>query len=443
MASSNRHWPSMFKSKPCSQTWPDISTPPPLSSTCQKSPYTSAGCEERTPEPKPRWNPKPEQIRILEAIFNAGMINPPREEIRKIRLQLQQYGQVGDANVFYWFQNRKSRTKNKQRHLISRANSRPSVGASINAIPAAGITKPNIGILSNVDTAASNSNSMTSPSTNMTVPITMTTSSSSSSSERSSGSSKPLKPVQVPMSVPEPISMHYNFHGSVELSTLAEPFLFQNPHGYCFAMPEISGLIAAQDQVASVGLGLWNEPMGNGGAVISEEVGAKRKNNGLGLTNELVHHEGYKGLFGRENGGESVKIGLHHDCCFQPSDPVVNVAPSAAPAESVVTASVPAASGAADVTCATTTVVSCPVDVIQDIDSSIGEGGGVGRLTVFINEMACEVPPTPFNVKLVFGPNAVLFHPSGYPVPTDEFHNTLQPLQHGAFYYVIPVSLSL
>ena len=81
------------------------------------SPETVAGCEERSPEPKPRWNPKPEQIRILEAIFNSGMVNPPRDEIRKIRAQLQEYGQVGDANVFYWFQNRKSRSKHKLRNL--------------------------------------------------------------------------------------------------------------------------------------------------------------------------------------------------------------------------------------------------------------------------------------------------------------------------------------
>ncbi|KAE8700527.1 hypothetical protein F3Y22_tig00110556pilonHSYRG00242 [Hibiscus syriacus] len=120
MSSSNRHWPSMFKSKPCNthhQLQHDIN-PSLISTGCQKAPYTSVvGYEERSPEPKPRWNPKPEQIRILEAIFNSGMVNPPRDEIRKIRAQLQEYGQVGDANVFYWFQNRKSRSKHKLRNL--------------------------------------------------------------------------------------------------------------------------------------------------------------------------------------------------------------------------------------------------------------------------------------------------------------------------------------
>lgn len=72
---------------------------------------------DRIPDPKPRWNPKPEQIRILESIFNSGTVNPHREEIQKIRIRLQEYGQINDANVFYWFQNRKSRAKNKLRVL--------------------------------------------------------------------------------------------------------------------------------------------------------------------------------------------------------------------------------------------------------------------------------------------------------------------------------------
>ncbi|KAK1412298.1 hypothetical protein QVD17_33431 [Tagetes erecta] len=121
MASSNRHWPSMFKSK--STTHQDHQWHNHLP-TQRSSSYTS-GCDERTPEPKPRWNPKPEQIRILESIFNSGLVNPPRDEIRRIRARLQEYGQVGDANVFYWFQNRKSRTKHKNRHLQKSQNHQP------------------------------------------------------------------------------------------------------------------------------------------------------------------------------------------------------------------------------------------------------------------------------------------------------------------------------
>ncbi|KAF8411008.1 hypothetical protein HHK36_003547 [Tetracentron sinense] len=140
MASSNRHWPSMFKSKPCNthHQWQHDSNPSFVSSGCHRPPYTSVpGGEERSPEPKPRWNPKPEQIRILEAIFNSGMVNPPRDEIRKIRAQLQEFGQVGDANVFYWFQNRKSRSKHKQRHLQTAKSP-----VQTNTIAGAGIAAP-------------------------------------------------------------------------------------------------------------------------------------------------------------------------------------------------------------------------------------------------------------------------------------------------------------
>ncbi|KAF2582877.1 hypothetical protein F2Q68_00001366 [Brassica cretica] len=99
MASSNRHWPSMFKSKPHHHQWQHDINSPPLPSSASHRSSSFSGCEvERSPEPKPRWNPKPEQIRVLEAIFNSGMVNPPREEIRRIRAQLQEYGQVGDAN---------------------------------------------------------------------------------------------------------------------------------------------------------------------------------------------------------------------------------------------------------------------------------------------------------------------------------------------------------
>ncbi|XP_050370795.1 WUSCHEL-related homeobox 11-like [Argentina anserina] len=77
----------------------------------------SNGCSERSEPIRSRWIPKPEQILILESIFNSGMVNPPKEETVRIRKLLEKFGSVGDANVFYWFQNRRSRSRRRQRQL--------------------------------------------------------------------------------------------------------------------------------------------------------------------------------------------------------------------------------------------------------------------------------------------------------------------------------------
>ncbi|URE01676.1 WUSCHEL-related homeobox [Musa troglodytarum] len=45
------------------------------------------------------------------------MVNPPKDETVRIRKLLEQFGSVGDANVFYWFQNRRSRSRRRQRQL--------------------------------------------------------------------------------------------------------------------------------------------------------------------------------------------------------------------------------------------------------------------------------------------------------------------------------------
>ncbi|CAN6483193.1 unnamed protein product [Victoria cruziana] len=75
---------------------------------------------ERTTAPiRSRWSPKPEQILILESIFNSGMVNPPKDETVRIRRLLERFGSVGDANVFYWFQNRRSRSRRRLRQMQS------------------------------------------------------------------------------------------------------------------------------------------------------------------------------------------------------------------------------------------------------------------------------------------------------------------------------------
>ncbi|GMH22853.1 hypothetical protein Nepgr_024696 [Nepenthes gracilis] len=73
--------------------------------------------DQRSEPVRSRWTPKPEQILILESIFNSGMVNPPKDETVRIRKLLEKFGTVGDANVFYWFQNRRSRSRRRQRQL--------------------------------------------------------------------------------------------------------------------------------------------------------------------------------------------------------------------------------------------------------------------------------------------------------------------------------------
>ncbi|XP_057866608.2 WUSCHEL-related homeobox 8-like [Cryptomeria japonica] len=154
---SNRHWPNLFKSKPSTSQhqWhqmttssnisgPNLSSNEGTSSREEEREREKEKEKERNPDPKLRWNPKPEQIRILESIFNSGMVNPPREEIQKIRMQLEEYGQVGDASVSYWFHNRKSRTKQKQRHLQASAEkSSKSSATGQSCFDQYGVTLPN------------------------------------------------------------------------------------------------------------------------------------------------------------------------------------------------------------------------------------------------------------------------------------------------------------
>ncbi|KAI3472416.1 hypothetical protein Pfo_029537 [Paulownia fortunei] len=73
--------------------------------------------DQRSEPVRSRWTPKPEQILILESIFNSGMVNPPKDETVRIRKLLEKFGSVGDANVFYWFQNRRSRSRRRQRQI--------------------------------------------------------------------------------------------------------------------------------------------------------------------------------------------------------------------------------------------------------------------------------------------------------------------------------------
>ncbi|KAI4304393.1 hypothetical protein MLD38_039913 [Melastoma candidum] len=396
MASSNRHWPSMFRSKPCNSQhqWQHDINSSILPSGCHRTPCSSPGCEERTPEPKPRWNPKPEQIRILEAIFDSGMVNPPRDEIRKIRAQLQEYGQVGDANVFYWFQNRKSRSKHKLRHLQNSKQQKQQNANNSGKGGQASVTSPPPVAIPTHSTLLSSSPSEKSSSS-------MTTQLSNETTTLSLGSI--INQVDY-----FPISTSAT--GVHEDQFLAEmPLLFPTHQGFCFSSAPQSAPAVSEQSGMVVG------PCSN-----------------LLLSELLGHDKGQGG----DSGKMTTLLGYHSLIGGNIGDVDSHSHPAAT--------SVAVGNGTS--TTAATTVppaLSLPPhnNHVQGVPGSVdlaglGVGGG-SKSIVFINDVAFQVSPGPFNVRETFGDEAVLINSAGQLVVTDQWGITLQSLQHGASYYLI------
>ncbi|KAL9691515.1 hypothetical protein QQ045_011939 [Rhodiola kirilowii] len=388
MASSNRHWPSMFKSKPCNplhQWQHDLINPSSLLSGCHRNPYTS-GVEERNPEPKPRWNPKPEQIRILEAIFNSGMVNPPRDEIRKIRVQLQEFGQVGDANVFYWFQNRKSRSKNKNRQPSKNQSTK-----KFTATPTM-ITKVPSSSSSSSDKSSSKLNS------------SKTTYSPTGFSLGSCSSSQHLD--QLHCSPTASVNQTYD-----QQLVQQEPFMFPTQQQLNFSTQgRFTGFPDHQAQHQQ--MMMLNNNANNDLINIPHSVGPCTE---FLMFNELINNS--KKDAEDEEKLMMMKLGYAAD-------------PSAT---SSVSNNVPVSDSTAG-----NMPLHPTLSQLQGADHSSGSAiAGPMKSTVLINDVAFDVNCGPFHVREAFGNDAVLLHSTGQPVLTDEWGVTLQPLLHGAFYYLI------
>ncbi|KOM43277.1 hypothetical protein LR48_Vigan05g088100 [Vigna angularis] len=73
-----------------------------------------------------RWRSTPEQVNILLNIFNHGIINPSRDQIREITVRLKEYGEVGEYSVYCWFQNHGNRVKYRRLPQDIPSTSEPS-----------------------------------------------------------------------------------------------------------------------------------------------------------------------------------------------------------------------------------------------------------------------------------------------------------------------------
>ncbi|XP_074573873.1 WUSCHEL-related homeobox 4-like [Curcuma longa] len=66
-----------------------------------------------------RWNPMPEQVKLLEALYAGGLRTPNPVQIEQITAELSRFGRIQGKNVFYWFQNHKARERQKQKRAAA------------------------------------------------------------------------------------------------------------------------------------------------------------------------------------------------------------------------------------------------------------------------------------------------------------------------------------
>ncbi|XP_062179511.1 WUSCHEL-related homeobox 12-like [Phragmites australis] len=472
MASSNRHWPSMYRSNlACNfqQPQPDTNN----GGGGDKSSLMPSRCEEsgRNPEPRPRWNPRPEQIRILEGIFNSGMVNPPRDEIRRIRLQLQEYGPVGDANVFYWFQNRKSRTKHK---LRAAGQLQPSGRAALARACASVSPAPS---------------PVTPPRHLLAAPVAPT-SSSSSSSDRSSGSSRSVKPAgslaspaaaiqgvltatSMDMLMPTPglaarqLYYHSQFMAPSapplpEMITSPEPLLLQWQQGQYLQATELCGILdahthapAMQPAVSpSMLLGLCNEALGQDcidmncskglglGQYWNNTCGTELSNNKTDAVSAVIRDD-EKARLGLLHYGLGVTTTTTAAAAATSSVPLAAPVHSAVAAADASTAMLPIATPS-NVAATTSAVLTDQLQALLDG----GLMGGTAPPTATVVAVARDavmcastvqfsVPAMRLDVKLAFGEAAVLLRHTGEQVLVDDSGVTVEPLQQDALYYVL------
>nr|ABN09121.1 Homeodomain-related [Medicago truncatula] len=404
MTSSNKHWPSMFKKSTNASNQRN-------SQGLNSSLLTGGDGEERTPEPKPRWNPKPQQIRILEAIFNSGMVNPPREEITKIREQLQEFGQVGDANVFYWFQNRKSRSKQKKRFIHNKKRE----------------TQQNSG-----------HQTLTSP---------PNSSSSSSSGHQKASPDEIVISNNIGFSNANDGMVVFSNSPAVSVNQNQVDAYFQTPTGTDLQLPTPPFFsFPVQNHINEVVpnamtpphrfnhlSGFMNYGSENGNSSMVQPL--PQQNVDVPLVNhEITMNYGSKsGIASMNHRYDQEKIqeeAMNMIHMYQ-QDPQLNfgvATTSSNDDESVDLAPLPPTTiGAPD---------AVPFPIIDHRHQGFGVEDEAEKCMVITKDAAFKVDAGPFNVRASFGDRAVLFDSSGTPVLTDEWGVTLDSLHHGAEYYL-------
>lgn len=77
-----------------------------------------------------RWYPTPEQLTILRTMYRGGVRSLSGSQIQQMAAYLSLYGRIEAKNVFYWFQNRKARDRQKLRRRLTKQHTKTASSAA-------------------------------------------------------------------------------------------------------------------------------------------------------------------------------------------------------------------------------------------------------------------------------------------------------------------------
>lgn len=77
-----------------------------------------------------RWYPTPEQLTILRTMYRGGVRSLSGSQIQQMVAYLSLYGRIEAKNVFYWFQNRKARDRQKLRRRLTKQHTKTASSAA-------------------------------------------------------------------------------------------------------------------------------------------------------------------------------------------------------------------------------------------------------------------------------------------------------------------------
>ncbi|CAJ2673803.1 unnamed protein product [Trifolium pratense] len=353
------------------------------------------------------------------------MTTPSSGEIKRICAQLQEFGPVGESNVFYWFQNQKSRNKDKHKQR------QPYNKKSARVIKKSAISYGNAALI---------------PTQNVTE--TPHSSSSSSHDHQNAPPSELLVPNNdefVGLNQNQVDAFCYNpTQTDLQLPSTTTPFFSDQPAAaptqtdlQLPTTPFFSDELLNMSQPAfptQTDLQLPTTPFFSDELLnVIQPVLAPQT---VDVPDLLNDEDFISYLNDQHDQGNNQDEGASMNMLQQEEEPQLNfgVSSNISNHDSTDLAPLP------PITIEAPVVDPFPITQFQ----GVGEAdGGLAKCTVSINNQVFDIDVGRFNVCEIFGDGVIFVDCFFQPVPIDEWGVTLEPLQNGASYFLVRMYIFL